>query len=155
MNIYWKIGSYLIAIAAAFALVNWYGSSQYNKGYEQYRLEAEAAAAKLSEEYRQKELEAQRTAYEELAKANEEKAKTEAARNRLANLYSSLQHDYEAYKRSVSAIADDPERATRAIAAGISNLESCSQSYKSMAEEYAGFSDNHNALIAQCKIGRK
>lgn len=154
MNLYWRIGSYVIAIAAFIAAASWYGSSKYDEGYKQAGLEYIAASAQVSEEYRLKEQAAQKKAEEADAKHKTEQAKTAAARDRLANLYSGLRIDYEEYRRAVSNTSSDPALASRIGAAGIRNLESCTTEYKRMAEEYAGRADDHNALIEQCKIGR-
>lgn len=151
MNIYWRISSYFIAIAVAIGGLHWYGSKKYDQGYDKAVLDAQAQAAKISEQYRKQEQDARKKAEERYAKYEEEKAKTAAARDRLANLYSSLRDDYAEYKRSVSRAANDPERATRAINAGIDNLEQCTKRYTDMAKEYAGRSDQLNGLIAQCK----
>lgn len=151
MNIYWRIGSYFIAIAVAIGGLHWYGSKKYGQGYDKAVIDAQAAAAKVSEEYRKKEAADRKKAEEEYAKYQAEQAKTAAARDRLASLYSSLRDDYAEYKRSVSRAANDPERATRAINAGIDNLEQCTKRYTDMAKEYAGRSDQLNGLISQCK----
>lgn len=150
MNIYWRIASYLIAIAVAIGGLHWYGSRKYDQGYDKAVLDAQAQAAKISEQYRKQEQDARKKAEERYAKYEEEKAKTAAARDRLANLYSGLRTDYEAYKRAVSNAANDPVKASRIGAAGIRNLESCTTEYKRMAEEYAGSADQLNGLISQC-----
>lgn len=154
MTLAWRIGSYALAIAAFVAAASWYGHSKYQAGYDKADLEAEAAAALISEQYRKEELEAAKAAKEANEKYQAEQAKTAAARDRLANLYSSMRDDYAAYKRAVSEAGIDPGKAARVAKAGIENLERCTARYTSMAEEYAGRADDHNALIEQCKIGR-
>lgn len=155
MNIYWRIGSYLIAIVAVFGAVNWYGSNKYDEGYDKHKLEAEAADKEASEKARIKELADQKIADEAKEKADDELKKTKAARDRLANLYSSLQHDLAEYERTMSNAANDPAKAIAVGSAGVRNFESCQREYKNMAEEYAERADDHNALIEQCKIGRQ
>lgn len=154
MNTWWKIGSYVIAIVAAIALVNWYGGKKFDEGYLQRGLEAQAAAAQLSEAYREQENNDRKKADDELAKHKAEKAATEAANFELGNLYSGLQRDVAAYKRRLSDAASNPGGAVKTGTAGIDNYQQCVERYSSMGSEYAEVADRLNGLIGQCQVGR-
>lgn len=151
MNIYWRIGSYLIAIAAVVGAATWYGHTKYQDGYNQANLEANAAAAKLSEDYRKAEQLAQQKANDEYEKFKAEKVAADLARNRLANLYDSLQHDHAKLKRGASEAASHPKRAAAIGNAAIDAYQSCVTEYRNMGEEFAEVAGRLNGLIAQCK----
>lgn len=147
----WTVAGTAIVIGCITGGIRWYGSNQYDAGKHQCQLEAQAAAAKVSEEYRKKEAADRKKAEEEYAKYQSEQAKTAAARDRLANLYSSLQHDTAILKRRLSEAGTDPKRIIAIGEAGIGSYESCRKEYIDMGKELAGLSDKHNGLIAQCK----
>lgn len=155
MNIYWRIGSYGIAIAAFVGAATWYGHTKYQAGYNQANLEANAAATKLSEDRRKAEQLAQKKANDEYEKFKAEKVAADLARNRLANLYDSLRNEHAAYRRRMSDAASDPIGASRTGQAAIDNYESCAGEFTSMAGEYAEVAGRLNGLIEQCKIGRQ
>jgi hypothetical protein len=82
---------YAIAVAAGLALalaavlgIRWYGSHQYASGHAQAQLEAQAAAAKLSEQRRAQEQAAQEQADENYAKYHGQVLATQA---RVAGFY--------------------------------------------------------------------
>lgn len=151
MNIYWKIGSYVLVAAAAVGAVSWYGSSKYQDGYDRAKLEASAAATELSEKRRREEQAAKQKADDEYSKFKTEQAKTTAANNDLAYLADSLRRDTAILKRRLSESANDPKRAITIGVAGIGSYEACRSEYIEMGKELAGLSDKHNGLIAQCK----
>lgn len=158
MIIPWRIVGWAaagaLAVSAIAVGIAWYGSNKYDEGYAQAELIAEAAAAKVSEEYRAKEAKQKEESDAKLAKYEAEKAKTAAASDRLAALYNGLRNEHEAYRRRMSDTASNPAGAARTGRAGLDNYQSCRDRYGSMGAEFARVSDRLNGLIEQCKIGR-
>ncbi|ANN66482.1 hypothetical protein [Bordetella bronchialis] len=111
---------YLIAAAAGLLLalalvvgVKWYGRHEYAAGQAQAQLEAQAAAAKLSEQYRAQEQATQQQAEENYAKyrgqvlaTQKRAADLDAAAGRLRAQLASLQSRRAAAHSAASAGAD-------------------------------------------------
>jgi len=102
---------------AAVAGIKWYGHAQYAAGRAQAQLEAEAASAKLSEQYRAQEQAAQQKAEEEYAKyrgqvlaTQKRAADLDAAVGRLRAQLAGLQSRRAAQGAGPSAGADAAAR---------------------------------------------
>jgi hypothetical protein len=128
----------LLALAAVIG-IRWYGHNQDAAGYARARLEAQAATAKLSEQYRAEEQAAQQQAEEEYAKyrgqvlaTQKRAADLDAAAGRLRAKLASLRSRRAAAQTIAGAGADG--------AAGpdfIGVIGECAARYQSVVD-YAG-----------------
>jgi hypothetical protein len=147
---------YAIAAAAGLALalaavlgIRWYGSHQYDAGHAQAQLEAQAAAAKLSEQYRAQEQAAQEQADENYAKYRGQVLATQA---RIAGSYAD---DVGRLRKQIAGLQSAGAAAHPADGAGadggpgpdvIGAFAACAGRYDEVVQYAAGLADQVTGL---------
>jgi len=107
MNLYWRIGSYLIVIAAAIGALAWHASYNYDKGYEA-RSALQAKADLIAIENNRKTEQSWQERVDEANKRGldrEKKISTDAANSRAAA--DKLRGDLAEFKRRMPELTEE------------------------------------------------
>lgn len=133
MNLYWRIGSYLIAIAAAIGSLAWYASYNYDKGYEA-RSALQAKADLIAIEKNRKTEQSWQSKVDEANKRGEEREKklsVDAASSR--NAANKLRSDLAEFKRRMPEVTDEAIRNYASTATDV--FGECTDRYTELAKK--------------------
>lgn len=132
MNIYWKIGSYILFAAAVIGGIAWHGSYKYDQGFEAREAIAVKAALASEKAARTKEAEWQTTLKEanDAATKRETKNRDDAAAARLAA--NRLSIDLADLRRKLPELTEQAVRQYADTASVV--FGECSSKYIELAE---------------------
>nr|WP_041296544.1 DUF2514 family protein [Janthinobacterium sp. Marseille] len=132
MNIYWKVGSYFLAIAMAIGVLSWYGSKKYDQGFSAREAIATKTALVAEKAAREKEASWQSTLKEanDAANKREETIRADATAARAAA--GRLHNDLADLRRKLPQLT---EQAVRQYADAASVVfGECTAKYVELAE---------------------
>lgn len=132
MNIYWKIGSYVLFAAAVIGGIVWHGSYKYDQGFEAREAIAVKTALAAEKAARMKESEWQTTLKEanDAATKRETKIRNDAAAARLAA--NRLSSDLADLRRKLPELTEQAVRQYADVASVV--FGECTAEYGKLAE---------------------
>ena len=152
MNIYWKLGSYLLVAVLTVGGVLWYGHIQYTAGEAANQAQNDSNILILQAANAKKTKDALDQYTNNLKEAEQRTKDAEYSRTKLVANANSLQHQIAVLKRAASTVPKDGPKTDGTGEAGFDVLGQCVSNLQGLAVEAGRLADKVTGLQEQIKI---